>query len=102
MRLGDVHRNHKWEPNISYNITAWSIIAPGDGDARTAGAVELRLHAPAARFGREVMRGMGNLRSGGIRARIGAAMGVAARQIWAESTLGDALAHRLPELAYLS
>ena len=49
MRLGDVHRNHKWEPNISYNITAWSIIATGDGDARThlrhpaGGAVELRM-----------------------------------------------------------
>ena len=75
MRLGDVHRDHKWEPNISYNITAWSIIATGDGDARThlthpaGGAVELRMYDPAARFGREVLGGMANLRSGGIRAR---------------------------------
>jgi len=29
-------------------------------------------------------------------------MGVAARQVWAEITLGDVFAHRLPALASLS
>jgi len=95
MRLGDVHRHHKWEHNISHNMTAWSIIAAGDGDARTAGAVELRLHgAEATRIGRQVVRRTANLGSGRIRASVS----VAVRQICAESTLGDVFAHRPPEL----